>query len=186
MEQQSFLIYCTLLGFFRAWKYMHFLKLKALFRRIHGICLLHPKFIIQRVLQLYRRCSKSSSDGALYVTEQKAFSNVSLVFFFCLISVPPIKCKLVLEISGKLLIANHMDQSFLMAKQKIVYLWRKVVCFVCTYEIHGTGMLQIVFLVSLESYRWEGGRGRCMGLVLWQLDLWCKSSWILNDFFFEN
>jgi hypothetical protein len=24
---------------------------------------------------------------------------------------------------------------------------------------------------------------RCMGLVPWHLDLWCKSSWILNDFF---
>ncbi len=23
----------------------------------------------------------------------------------------------------------------------------------------------------------------CMGLILWCLDLWCKSSWILNDFF---
>ncbi len=36
-----------------------------------------------------------------------------------------------------------------------VYLWRKVVLF-CSYEIHQTGMLQIVFLVSLESYRQEG------------------------------
>jgi hypothetical protein len=26
----------------------------------------------------------------------------------------------------------------------------------------------------------------CMGLVRWHLDLWCKSSWILNDFFTEN
>jgi hypothetical protein len=25
-----------------------------------------------------------------------------------------------------------------------------------------------------------------MGLVLWCLDLWCKSSWILNDFFTKN
>jgi hypothetical protein len=23
----------------------------------------------------------------------------------------------------------------------------------------------------------------CMGLVPWRLDLWCRSSWILNDFF---
>jgi hypothetical protein len=29
-------------------------------------------------------------------------------------------------------------------------------CFVCTYEIHQTGMLQIVFLVSLESSRGGG------------------------------
>jgi hypothetical protein len=36
----------------------------------------------------------------------------------------------------------------------LIYLWRKVVCLfclVCTYEIHRTGMLQIMFLVSLES-----------------------------------
>jgi hypothetical protein len=26
----------------------------------------------------------------------------------------------------------------------------------------------------------------CMGLVPWPLDLWCKSFWILNDFFTEN
>jgi hypothetical protein len=36
-----------------------------------------------------------------------------------------------------------------------IYLWRKGVCFVlfcfCSYEIHQTRMLQIVFLVSLES-----------------------------------
>jgi hypothetical protein len=65
-----------------------------------------------------------------------------------------------------------------------IYLWRKVVCFVlfCSYEIHQTGMLQIVFLVSLESPR----RGGCVGLVPWCLDLLCKSSWILNDFFTEN
>jgi hypothetical protein len=26
-----------------------------------------------------------------------------------------------------------------------------------------------------------------MGLLVpWHLDLWCKSSWILNDFFIEN
>jgi hypothetical protein len=38
---------------------------------------------------------------------------------------------------------------------------RKVVCFVlfCSYEIHGTRMLQIVFLVSLESSGGEGGGG---------------------------
>jgi hypothetical protein len=29
-------------------------------------------------------------------------------------------------------------------------------CLFCSYEIHRTGMLQIVFLVSLES-SWQGG-----------------------------
>jgi hypothetical protein len=59
-----------------------------------------------------------------------------------------------------------------------IYLWSKVVClfcFVCTDEIHWTGMLQIPFLVSLESSRGEG----CISLVLWCLDLQCRSSWIL-------
>jgi hypothetical protein len=66
-----------------------------------------------------------------------------------------------------------------------IYLWSKVVClfcFVCTDEIHWTGMLQIAFLVSLQSSRGEG----CLSLVSWCLDLQCRSSWILNDFFTEN
>jgi hypothetical protein len=29
----------------------------------------------------------------------------------------------------------------------------------CSYEIHQIGMLQIVFLVSLESFRWVGVHG---------------------------
>jgi hypothetical protein len=38
-----------------------------------------------------------------------------------------------------------------------IYEGRLFVCFVCTDEIHGTGMLRILFLlVSLES---SGGRG---------------------------
>jgi hypothetical protein len=43
-------------------------------------------------------------------------------------------------------------------KKLHIYLWRKVICFVlfCSYEIHWTSMLQIVFLVSLES-SWGGG-----------------------------
>jgi len=67
-----------------------------------------------------------------------------------------------------------------------IYLWRKVVSFVlfCSYEIHWTWMLQIMFLVSLESSRLD--EERCMGLVPWHLDLWCKSSWILNNFFTRN
>ncbi len=42
-----------------------------------------------------------------------------------------------------------------------IYLWRKVVCFVlfCSYEIHWTRMLQIMFLVSLESSWWGGLHG---------------------------
>jgi hypothetical protein len=37
----------------------------------------------------------------------------------------------------------------------------RLFCFVlyCSYEIHWTGMLQILFLVSLESSRWQGVHG---------------------------
>ncbi len=64
-----------------------------------------------------------------------------------------------------------------------IYLWRKVVClfcFVCTYEIHWTGMLQIAFLVSLES-SWGGGvHGlgfMTFGLVVQKvLEYWMTSS----------
>jgi hypothetical protein len=52
----------------------------------------------------------------------------------------------------------------------------------CIDETHRTGMLQITFLVSLESSQGEG----CMGLVAWRLDLLSRSSWLLNDFFTEN
>jgi hypothetical protein len=37
-----------------------------------------------------------------------------------------------------------------------IYEARLFVCFVCTDEIHQTGMLQITFLVSWESSRGEG------------------------------
>jgi len=42
-----------------------------------------------------------------------------------------------------------------------IYLCRKVVCFVsfCNYEIHQTRMLQIMFLVFLESSRQGGVHG---------------------------
>jgi hypothetical protein len=45
---------------------------------------------------------------------------------------------------------------------KDIYLWSKVVClfcFTCTYGIHWTGILQIAFLLSLESSRGEGVHG---------------------------
>jgi hypothetical protein len=50
-----------------------------------------------------------------------------------------------------------------------IYLRRKVVClfcFVCTYEIHRTGMLHIAFLMSVESSRWWGVRGH-IGHTSW-------------------
>jgi hypothetical protein len=42
-------------------------------------------------------------------------------------------------------------------------------CFVCTYEIHQTGMLQIVLLVSLESS--EGGGVHWLGFMAFGLVL---------------
>ncbi len=52
----------------------------------------------------------------------------------------------------------------------------------CTHEIHRTGMLQITFLVSLESSQGEGVHR--LGSMVFGLG--CKSSWILNDFHTEN
>jgi hypothetical protein len=69
-----------------------------------------------------------------------------------------------------------------MAQATLVYLWREVVCLFCTYEIHWTEMLEIMFLASSES-SW-GGEVHQLGLKC--LDLQCRSSWILNDFFIEN
>ncbi len=59
--------------------------------------------------------------------------------------------------------------------------WFGLFCFVlfCSYEIHRTWMLQIMFLVSLESSQ----QGEVHVLIPCRLDLWCKSSWILNSFF---
>ncbi len=50
---------------------------------------------------------------------------------------------------------------------------RKVVCFVlfCSYEIHRTGMLQIVFLVSLESS--QRGESHGLGSMTIGLDWTC-------------
>ncbi len=68
-----------------------------------------------------------------------------------------------------------------------IYPWRKVFCFVlfCNYEIHSTRMLQVVFLVSLESSR-QGMHG--LGSITFGLGVqkflhieWCLH-WKLNWF----
>jgi len=59
----------------------------------------------------------------------------------------------------------------------IISLWRKVVClfcFVCTNEIHWTRMLQIVFLVSLESSQRGGVHGA------WFHDVWSCGAKVLE------
>jgi hypothetical protein len=52
------------------------------------------------------------------------------------------------------------DESMMLASMKETSIYEaKVVrlfCFVCTYEIHRSGMLQIEFLVSSESSRGGG------------------------------
>jgi len=70
---------------------------------------------------------------------------------------------------------NPMKESSLTSKTSLVshiYLWSKVVClscFVCTNEIHPTKMLQITFLVSLES-SWGGGVHH-LGFIMSRLEV---------------
>jgi len=63
-----------------------------------------------------------------------------------------------------------------------IYQWRKVVCFVlfCSYEIHWTGMLQIMFLVSLESSGVFGKLLMRMGAWAWLHDIWTCGSKVLE------
>jgi len=60
-----------------------------------------------------------------------------------------------------------------------IYLWRKVVCFVlfCSYEIHWAWMLQIVFLVSLESSR----QGGVHGLMISTCDMKVLEYWMISS-----
>jgi hypothetical protein len=68
-----------------------------------------------------------------------------------------------------------------------IYLWRKVVCFVlyCIVVMRSTkpGCFRSCFWCLWKALDKEEG---CMGLVPRCLDLRCKSSWILNDFFTKN
>ncbi len=64
-----------------------------------------------------------------------------------------------------------------------IYLWRKVVwlfCFVCTYGIHQTRMLQIMFFISLESSGWGGLQG--LGSMTFGLAVqrFLKIEWFLH------
>jgi len=67
-----------------------------------------------------------------------------------------------------------------------IYLWRKVVCFVlfCFVVMIYTepGCFRSCSWCLWKALHEEG----CMGLVPWRLDLRCKSSWILNEFFTKN
>jgi len=63
--------------------------------------------------------------------------------------------------------------------QRPPYLSMKEGSLFCTYEIHWTGMFLGVF-----GKLWT--RTGAWPWIPWRLDLRCKSSWILNDFFTEN
>jgi hypothetical protein len=67
-------------------------------------------------------------------------------------------------------------------KAKQVYLWSKVVCFVCHAKISQTMTLHDALLMSSESTQWVG----ILDLVWDCLNLWCGSYWLLNHFFNEN
>jgi hypothetical protein len=80
--------------------------------------------------------SWSISSSAQYVTLQKCFSHPSFVFIS---PTPPIMLKFVLQIGGRLLIANQLDDSLWLADQKqraavcwtktILLGWAKLACF---------------------------------------------------------
>ncbi len=84
---------------------------------------------------------------------------------------------------------NHFKGQLWVFKKNcitIIYLWIKVVCFVLFWSL-------VMKSTKLRCFRlcswclWKAfNKEGCMGLVPWHLDLWCKSSWILNDFFIEN
>jgi hypothetical protein len=59
-----------------------------------------------------------------------------------------------------------------------------MLCFVCIYEIHQARMLQIMFLVPLESS--QGGRVHGLGSMVFGLAVQKFSNIELNDFFTEN
>jgi hypothetical protein len=67
----------------------------------------------------YKDVCKSISSGAHYVTLQKYFSHPSLVIYFFATPPPHIRTATeTQEIGGRLLIANHLDQSLWWANEK--------------------------------------------------------------------
>jgi hypothetical protein len=65
-----------------------------------------------------------------------------------------------------------------------VYLWSKLVSLFC-FVLMKSSKPGCFMSCSWSLWKALEERG-CIGLVPWGLDLWCKSSWILNDFFTEN
>ncbi len=74
------------------------------------------------------------------------------------------------------------------AQATLVYLWRKVVClfcFVCTYEIHQTKMLQITFLVLLISSLGGGGVHGLGSMVFWTCSAKVLEYWLIFSLKFK-
>ncbi len=72
--------------------------------------------------------------------------------------------------------------------QALMYLWRKVVClflfFSCLWDPPNWDALDCGCFRLCSWSLWKAlNEQGCIGLVPWCLDVWCKSSWILNDFF---
>jgi hypothetical protein len=61
----------------------------------------------------------------------------------------------------------------------VIYLCRKVVCFVVMRSTE-LGCFRLCVLGVFEKLSMRRG---AFGLVPWHLDLWCKGCWILNDFY---
>jgi len=90
--------------------------------------------------------------------------------------------------------APHIVSSFMLPKLirlvligSDIYVRRKpVVCYVlfCFIGMRSTepGCFRLYSWCLWKAFDEEG----CLGLVPWRLDVRCKSSWILNDFFTEN
>jgi hypothetical protein len=104
-------------------------------------------------------CFWSISSSALYATLQKNFSHPSLFISFT--PTPPVKLILGLQIGGRLLIANHLDQSLWLANQKQGAAVR-------SYQVLGF----IVPFTSLSKLCQNAGpKPACFGLFFIQFNL---------------
>ncbi len=94
-------------------------------------------------------CSKSIFSNDQYVTIQKYFLHLSLVIWF--FPTPPIKLKLVLQIGGRLLIANHLDKSLLLTNQNHYY-WPIKTMEQQSYHIYFTLLSEVWILPASANF----------------------------------
>jgi hypothetical protein len=90
-----------------------------------------------------------------------------------------------------LLLQNYSNQYETLGCQwnsdSMIYLWSKVVCLFCfvLFVLMRSTKLGCFRLRSWSLWKALEEEG-WYGLVSWRLDLRCRSSWILNNFFTEN